>query len=186
MRLRLYVCDTVSLVFRSGCLVCAVFGSWDIVYDCKMRIEQNRKITVCMCVFVRLFLCVFVFSGSLTTGPDVEFSPSVSVLFACSPFLSNHSFTLAVNKRVGKSICTRTCTALSLCSRLDAAFLKPPTLIWSEGKRKHLRPRTHMDQGSSYTRPFTPPWLGQDTHSHSQKPQRERSEEPQLPPSAVG
>lgn len=151
MRLRLYMRDTISLVFRSGCLVCAVFGSWDIVYDCKMRIEQNRKITVCMCVFVRLFLCVFVFSGSLTTGPDVEFSPSVSVLFACSPFVSNHSFTLAVNKRVGKSICTRTCTTLSLCSRLDAAFLKPPTLIWSEGKRKHLRPRTHTRIRADHT-----------------------------------
>lgn len=129
MRPSLDMCDTPSLVFHLGCLGCADFGTWDIVYVCKMRIEQNRKITVCMCVFVPLFLCVFVFSGSPTTGPDVEFSPSASVLFACSPFLSNHSFTLAVNKRVGKSICTHTCTSLSLCSRLDAAFLKPPTLI---------------------------------------------------------
>lgn len=129
MRLSPYMYDTRSLVFRLGCLVCADLGSRNIVYDCKMRIEQNRKITVCMCVFVPLFLCVFVFSGSLTTGPDVEFSLSASLVFACSPFLSNHSFTLAVNKRVGKSICTRTCTYLSLCSRLDAAFLKPPTLI---------------------------------------------------------
>lgn len=94
-----------------------------------MRIEPNRKITVCMCVFVPVFLHVFVFSGSLTTGPDVEFSPPVSVVFACSPFLSNHSFTLAVNKRVGESICTRACTCLGLCSQLDAAFLKPCTLI---------------------------------------------------------
>lgn len=163
-----------SFPFGMFCTVCADFGSWDIVYGCKMRIEPNRKITVCMCVFVPLFLCVFVFSGSLTTGPDVEFSPSGSVVFACSPFLSNHSFASAVNKRVGKSICTHACTYLGLCSQLDAAFLKPPTLIWSKGKRKH---RTRIRAHRILALLLTHDWA--KTHTPTDRNHRE---EPQLPP----
>lgn len=137
-----------------------------------MRIEPNRKISVCMCVFVPLLLCVFVFSGSLTTGPDVAFSPPGSVVFACSPFLSNHSFASAVNKRVGKSICTHVCTYLGLCSQLDAAFLKPPTLIWSKGKRKH---RTRIRAHHMLALLLTHDWAKTHTHSYRQTTERSHS-----------
>lgn len=134
-----------------------------------MRIEPNRKITVCMCVFVPLFFCVFVFSGSLTTGPDVEFSPSGSVVFACSPFLSNHRFASAVNKRVGKSICTHACTYVSLCSWLDAAFLNLPHLYDPKAKENIAH-----GPGLIVYSPFLSPMIG-PRHTLLQTETTERS-----------
>lgn len=122
---------------------------------------------MCLCLSFSAYLC---FLAAFTTGPDVEFFLSGSVVSACSPFLSNHSFASAVNKRVGNSICTHACTYLGLCSRLDAAFLKPPTLIHDPKAKENI---TH-GSGLIVYLPFCSPMIG-PRHTLLQTQTTERS-----------
>lgn len=100
-------------------------GSWFVRY-CLWLWNENRtkqeNNTVCISVFVPLCarVCVYFLAGSPLGQMERVFClPSLSqcLFLSCSfSFLSNHSFPLAVNRQVGKSICTHTHTLLAIAA----------------------------------------------------------------------
>lgn len=158
-------------------------GSWFVRY-CLWLWNENRtkqeNNTVCISVFVPLCarVCVYFLAGSPLGQMERVFClPSLSqcLFLSCSfSFLSNHSFPLAVNRQVGKSICTHTHTLLAIAAGFMQHF---------STSHAHIMWRQSMDTlktliGSSYAWPFTHPRSEQDTHSHRLKPHREYREEP--------
>lgn len=142
-------------VYLSGTFTCALCVCVLMLSRCWFKrfclcyygMRKNKR-TLWISVFVPV--CVCVLAGS-QLGQMYSFLP-LSLLFSLSSFLSNHSLTFTVNRRVGKSICTCPCThtvfwlvLLAWCS-----ILKPPTLTWCEGKGKvHAQSQhTHTHRGS--------------------------------------
>lgn len=130
---------------------------------------------LCACV------CVYFLAGSPLGQMERVFClPSLSqcLFLSCSfSFLSNHSFPLAVNRQVGKSICTHTHIA-GHCCWLHAAFFNLPRSYNVKAKHGHTENAHTRRVDSSYAWPFTHPRSEQDTHSHRLKPHREYREEP--------
>lgn len=161
-------------------------GSWFVRY-CLWLWNENRtkqeNNTVCISVFVPLCarVCVYFLAGSPLGQMERVFClPSLSqcLFLSCSfSFLSNHSFPLAVNRQVGKSICTHTHIA-GHCCWLHAAFFNLPRSYNVKAKHGHTENAYTRRVGSSYAWPFTHPRSEQDTHSHRLKPHREYREEP--------
>lgn len=127
--------------------VCALMltGSWFVRY-CLWLWNENRtkqeNNTVCISVFVPLCarVCVYFLAGSPLGQMERVFClPSLSqcLFLSCSfSFLSNHSFPLAVNRQVGKSICTHTHIA-GHCCWLHAAFFNLPRSYNVKAKHGH-------------------------------------------------